>query len=411
MKLLPLYKLLVSVLALLFWSADLCANDSDPFPEVNPYAYYGNMSVTVKAVKGGEVLQNVVVAVYCGDELRSKGVPTSSSKPGVVYLTVYGNRSGEQLTFRVFDTSDGMTYQINEVLKYKFNGTKGSPRSPYELVIDDADILYGCITVSGKNEDLEVLIDGNKLENNILTTPVSAHKVTYKRTFTTPYATICLPFDVNASDAAAAGRFYKFSGINENYEVEMVEETLGLTANTPYIVQPASMDDEVLFVYNGEIDFPLAATPETTDSNEHSNWAFKGSWNEKRFKGTPANKAIYFFAASQQGNVSPGDFVKVNTEGENTRAISFRAYLEYNGDGNLSMSQNAPRRTSSRTTTLPKSMRVIIVNRDGPITEIGTVFVGDNDIWYNLDGRKIEGQPETEGLFIHNGRKVLIKNK
>ena len=32
-----------------------------------------------------------------------------------------------------------------------------------------------------------------------------------------------------------------------------------------------------------------------------------------------------------------------------------------------------------------------------------------NDTWYTLDGRKLEKQPTMKGLYIHNGRKVVIK--
>ena len=33
----------------------------------------------------------------------------------------------------------------------------------------------------------------------------------------------------------------------------------------------------------------------------------------------------------------------------------------------------------------------------------------DNDVWYTLDGRKLQGKPTKKGLYIHNGRKVVIK--
>ena len=407
MKIKSLNKLLATGLPLLFWSASLWADNTDPFPDVDPYAFYGNMIMTVKVTKGGEALQSVVVAVYCGDEIRSKGTPTSPSKPGVVYLTVYGNRSGEQLTFRVFDTSDGLTYQVNNGLKYKYNGTKGSPSLPYELAIDDADIVYGCITVSCKNAENEVLIDGDKLEDNTLTSAITAKKVTYKRTFTTPYATICLPFAVSQADAAAAGKFYKFSGINENYEVVMTEETIGLTANTPYIVEPVSLDDEVLFVYNGDLEFPLTATPETTDNGNPSNWAFKGSWNIRNFLDTPKGKAVYFFASSQLGSISPGDFVRVKTTSEKVKAAPFRAYLEYNGTGKLSM--NAQSRDGASADNLPNSMKVIIVSSGGTPTQIGTLYLDGEDLWFGLDGSRLEGRPSENGIYINNGRKVIIK--
>ena len=31
------------------------------------------------------------------------------------------------------------------------------------------------------------------------------------------------------------------------------------------------------------------------------------------------------------------------------------------------------------------------------------------DVWYTLDGRKLQGKPTKKGLYIHNGRKVVIK--
>ena len=395
------------VLVLLLGGTSLWAVNNDPFPDVNPHDYYGNMIMTVKVKRGGSVLENVAVAVYSGNEVRGKGVPGNPNDPGVIYLTVYGNRTGEDIYFEVYVESDASTYVVDDGLQYQLNGSIGTPMSPYELEIDDADISYGCITVSSKNQDVEVLIDGDKLEDNTLTSAITANKVTYKRTFTTPYATICLPFDVSAVDAAAAGRFYKFSGINQNYEVVMTEETTGLIANTPYIVEPASMDNEVQFVYNSDLEFPLAATPETTDDGNPSSWAFKGSWNVRTFLDTPASKAVYFFANSQSGSISPGDFVKVNTSSPKVKAAPFRAYLEYTGNGNLSMRASA--RDEVSVSELPSVMKVIILAADGTPTQIGTVIVDSEDIWYRLDGVRMYGKPTESGLYIKNGHKVYIE--
>ena len=30
--------------------------------------------------------------------------------------------------------------------------------------------------------------------------------------------------------------------------------------------------------------------------------------------------------------------------------------------------------------------------------------------WFTLDGRKIEGRPTVPGVYINNGKKVIIKN-
>ena len=31
------------------------------------------------------------------------------------------------------------------------------------------------------------------------------------------------------------------------------------------------------------------------------------------------------------------------------------------------------------------------------------------DVYYTLDGRKLEGKPTAKGMYIVNGRKVIIK--
>ena len=47
----------------------------------------------------------------------------------------------------------------------------------------------------------------------------------------------------------------------------------------------------------------------------------------------------------------------------------------------------------------------------GEVTGIGVIDKGQltNDIWYDLNGRKLEGRPTKKGVYINNGRKVVIK--
>ncbi|MBR2103459.1 MAG: hypothetical protein IJ928_12040 [Prevotella sp.] len=32
-----------------------------------------------------------------------------------------------------------------------------------------------------------------------------------------------------------------------------------------------------------------------------------------------------------------------------------------------------------------------------------------NEAWYSLDGCRLNGQPKAKGIYIHNGRKVVVK--
>jgi len=33
----------------------------------------------------------------------------------------------------------------------------------------------------------------------------------------------------------------------------------------------------------------------------------------------------------------------------------------------------------------------------------------DGGAWYTLDGRKLDGKPSQRGVYVNNGRKVVIK--
>lgn len=275
---------------------------------------------------------------------------------------------------------------------------------------------HGCITLEEKSaSDYEVTIDGDKLEDNTLTTGnIPAKKVTYKRTFNTPYATVCLPFAVNQETADAVGEFYQFTSVNGSYEVVMTKVTEGgLLANTAYIVKPKSQTDEVKFIYENNatpITFPLTTECSTPTAATESDWHFKGVWTVTTFQDIAEGTAIYFFAYSSQGGISPGDFVKTNTASTNTKCAPFRAYLEYTGDGDLTGTTGGARRMTQTIDALPERMKVVISESNGTTTEIGTISVErDNDTWFSFDGRKLNSKPVKKGLYINNGKKLVIK--
>ena len=33
----------------------------------------------------------------------------------------------------------------------------------------------------------------------------------------------------------------------------------------------------------------------------------------------------------------------------------------------------------------------------------------DGDAWYDLSGRRLNGKPDRAGIYIHNGRRVMVK--
>ena len=84
---------------------------------------------------------------------------------------------------------------------------------------------------------------------------------------------------------------------------------------------------------------------------------------------------------------------------ENLQVNAFRAYFQLKG---LTADPNA-------------GVRAFVLNfGDGETTGIISVhdsgfMVNGSDAWYTLDGRKLSGKPTRAGVYINNGRKVVIK--
>ena len=58
-------------------------------------------------------------------------------------------------------------------------------------------------------------------------------------------------------------------------------------------------------------------------------------------------------------------------------------------------------------------VRAFVLNFDGETTSLREIsneeLVISNYDYYTLDGRKLHSKPTQKGLYIHNGRKVVIK--
>ena len=399
MKFKALNKILVSVLALLNWSAGLWADNTDPFPEVNPYAYYGNMSVTVKVSRGSEAFQNVVVAVYSGNELRGKASPGNPQKPGVTYLTVYGNKKGEKLYFKVYDGSDGLMYEKDYGQTYKYNGKIGSPQKPYELVLDD--------------KDKTIILT----ESTGVTNLTAAGNVSFERSFTAGLAsTICLPF---AMTSVQGGKVYEFVNVEcdptEGWVATMSDATpdgnqvFTTDANKPYLFLP---DATGSVVFDGIVsDVPATITAGITTSGD---WTYHGTYTKLTYGTDPFTGTVFGFAATNgtsidgKTEVIAGQFVKAGT---GAYMPAFRAYLTYSGSKNA---RRAPAWGAAGTSAVPNCLRVRLVSTSGGVIVVGSLDMTTGEAvmerWFDLSGRPLEGVPTEPGIYINsNGKKVVIR--
>ncbi len=56
-----------------------------------------------------------------------------------------------------------------------------------------------------------------------------------------------------------------------------------------------------------------------------------------------------------------------------------------------------------------KGIRIVFDEETGIKTTNLTNQTNEADAWYSIDGRKLEGKPQQRGLYINNGKKIMVK--
>lgn len=206
----------------------------------------------------------------------------------------------------------------------------------------------------------------------------TAEKAALDRSFTPGQtSTVFLPFGLSASQAASLGTFYTFKEISGKNAVFNDAETGDIAANTPYIFVPAGAT-----LSANKVDV------EGFNDYTSSQGALIGTYQKKTWDS--AQNDIYGFAASGDGNVAAGDFVRV---GAGAWIPPFRAYLEVAGS--------------------PARLNVVI---DGNETDgienlaTGSSLKGKERI-IDLQGRSMNPSHSSlkKGLYIQNGKKIIVR--
>ena len=228
--------------------------------------------------------------------------------------------------------------------------------------------------------------------------------VAYSRSFTAGMSsTVCLPF---AFPKGSVGTFYTFTNIHKDggeYIADMTEYTGdNLTANTPYLFTPSTTGS---VDFGGTYAIPAEMTAGEATSTD-GNWTFVGTF--ATISWTEAPTGIYGFSAQavEEQGISQGQFVKV---GAYVRIRPMRCYLKYD-DGARAMT-----RGTEGDEQLPETIKVRLIGANGEVTAIGSLqtktgeVTFDSDAWYTLDGVQLNGKPTRKGIYVNNGKKVVIK--
>jgi len=205
-------------------------------------------------------------------------------------------------------------------------------------------------------------------------------------------------------------------------------ETATLQANTPYLLLP----DENLV--DGKVTFNLGSSWSTVTLNttgggnevtadEGSHWTFKGTYEYMKWtddSNDPDYNAerkaeigrAYGFAGVAKTGIEVGDFVKV-ASGAKIRPMC--CYLLWSDIPNAANARALTRGAAATDEELPQSITVRLVGSNGEVTGIGTLdtktgeMTFDSEAWYTLDGVRLSGKPSSKGIYINNGKKIVIK--
>ena len=378
-----------SLLALLFvGSASLLAQD-DPFPEVLFRLYQGSMTITAQVVQNGQTVTDAIVAVYYGETIRGKENVGSGTNPQLAYLTVYGNTTLEeqQLYFKVYTGGMVFTYTPPTPIIFKNNSSIGTGAAPYIITLP-----------------VPVSLDDNGDNSSLLTTyntqtcdVVLSSRKLYKDG---DWNTLCLPFSLTAEQMAAsplagaeARTLSSASYAAGTLTLNFSDPVESLTAGTPYIIKWEKAIDYVdddehniknPIFYGVTIDNSAEALARMTVTSEDGVLTFTGTYGYQSF--TQEDKSILL--------VGTENSLYYPLSGASLGA--FRAYFQLNGITARDVSGSSVKMFFGE-----EENETSLTPNPSP-RERGTI--------YDLSGRKVANgqQPMSKGLYIVNGKKMLI---
>ncbi len=198
--------------------------------------------------------------------------------------------------------------------------------------------------------------------------------------------TLCLPFDVtikgsvlDGDDVKAMVLDDKTSGLNgDELTLNFVDAPATIPAGTPFIIkwkQAAILENPA---FTG-----------VTINKTAPEVAFNGGWFEGTYR--PVNWAV-----EDQDILFLGDANTLYYPKAGAHLNAFRAYFLLEDDSNF-------------------GAREIVVNFGEETTGVVSMhnseclMLNKADAWYTVNGVKLDGKPTAKGMYIHGGRKVVIK--
>ena len=220
--------------------------------------------------------------------------------------------------------------------------------------------------------------------------------------------TLVLPFDISVAKLSEA-LGYAIVNVIDNVDLTGDKpvfkfkltmkggngSTTVLKANRPFTLK-TSEDLDITKAYNFGTQTIVAPTADDAVKVGSSNIYFKGTYETK-----PVTKADNGWIWFLMGNYADGWAYIKSTSTASWNIVPFAGYIDMSAQGLDPMA----------------AARSIFVMEeiDGTKTAIKAIDMDSNNVisngegWYNLNGMKMQGAPSQKGVYIQNGKKVVVK--
>jgi len=267
---------------------------------------------------------------------------------------------------------------------------------------------FNNVVINGVAKNIKLTDGGTGNYNFYVPQEFKADSISYSREFkqatrdsvSRGWEGIALPFTVQTFTHEEHGNISPFGNDACDYHFWLRQPTENgvvsaktIEANKPYIISMPNSDEyEPEFNHAGWITFASASvTVPVTDLEQVL--LGDSAWIMPTFLEVEQSPDLYV--------LNVGDSIQYHPEGSifisNYRsARPFEVYAQHEGNHN---------RSGARVMSLSSLFR------DGKgTTDMGIVTIEPtSDAWFDLNGRRLQSKPSKSGLYIHNGKKVLVK--
>ena len=369
----------------------------------NPYAIRGTTTVS-----GGTLNAKGQYAIY-GDVTVTGGTVTSTDialtrsnwPTGYNTFAIYGNLalSGPATVTLNGYVKDGVTIADGLTFTDGTNNYSGTLSSEEKISIYRKTLRLTALQLADAADNTDIIANCNGATGLRVTL---SGRTLYKDG---NWNTLCLPFDVTVgSDVMADATAMTLRTSDSGFNSESGELTLNfdavtsgstIAAGTPFIAKWTGSNVTAPVFSGVSVSSTTAGSVTSTDGYV----TFVGTYKPEPIFADPA---INLYLGSGNKLYWPSSAKDIN---------SFRAYFQLNNG--LTAGEPAPTGDGSGAGLV----RAFNLNfgDDGETTGIVDIEHGTLNIehsagsWYSLDGRKLDGKPTKKGLYINNGRKVVIK--